>query len=135
MTSPALSICFIGPQAIQTSTGIRFEIAHEFLRPIVRFHDRVNVIGPYMRSQQIPSAMQTDLTNGVKYSLAESSVQEIRSLVHQSAFGFSALRMSFQHSASRQIVALVDGTRFIAVQMIAIAGECYEISRGLFWLP
>ena len=64
MVRPALSRLILASQPIQTSTGVGLEIVHDFLGPNLGLHDYMHMIRPYMRSQQTPAAVLTDLPQG-----------------------------------------------------------------------
>ncbi|MGA2185570.1 MAG: hypothetical protein ABSH47_21330 [Bryobacteraceae bacterium] len=74
--------------------------------------------------------MPTHLTESVEHDSPAAVVQQVRQLIHELAFGFGACRTRWQQSASRQIVAPVNGTCLIAVQVSAVARKGNEVPHG-----
>ena len=87
----------------------------------------MHMIRPHVGGQQTPTAMQTYLPQGVQYDRPAVPVEQIRRLFHALPFIGEALLVSFQQSASGQIVAPIYGTRFIAVQVPAVGCERDEV--------
>ena len=75
MACPSLPIGFIEPHPIQAAAGEGFEVAHDPLRPNLRFHHSVHVSGPHMGRQQTPATMCTHLMNRFQYGVAANLIR------------------------------------------------------------
>jgi hypothetical protein len=127
---PPLSIRIFKSGAAKIPASIRLEIVHDLLGPDVGFHKHVLVIG----QQADPPAVRTYVMESLKHSSPATLVQKIWRLVHQLALSIGVVRMGWQQPGSRQIVVRIDGTRFLAMQVRAIAGEGDEVPHGRwFW--
>jgi hypothetical protein len=126
---PALPIQPIDSQAVQVAARIRLESVHDFLGTNVRFHYCMNVIGSHMCCAEIPATVRTDFAESVEYCRAAVLVEEIGRLVHLPAFHRDTLWIGFCEPASGYVVASVDRTGLIAVQVRPIASESDEVSH------
>jgi hypothetical protein len=127
MTCPSLPTGFFAGESIQSTAGIGLEIVHDLLGRNLRLRDDVHVIGPYMRSQEIPTTARTNLLKRLQHDRAAIAVQPIRRLIHLSKFRCNAPGIGLDGWASKQIVMPVYGTGFLAVEVCAVAGKSDEV--------
>ena len=127
MPRPALTIASIPSHTIQSAAGIRLEIVRNSFRPNIRLHHRMQVIGPHMRCQQNPTAINTNLPQRLQYGLPAATVEQIWRMCHALPFLRSAPRICFQQSASGQIVAPVYRARLITVVVRPVTGERNQV--------
>ena len=61
MARPPLAIGTVVAKPVQGATAIGLQIIQYSLRGRMTIHDHVHVIGPHMRGEEIPAAMQTNI--------------------------------------------------------------------------
>ena len=114
---------------VQAAAGVGLEVIHHSLGASLRFHHDVNVVGPHVGGQQAPVALAASLQQGGQHRLSAASVHTIRRLIHPLSLGGNPLRIGFDHTAPGQIMPSIDGTRFIAVQVAAVASERDQVDH------
>jgi hypothetical protein len=70
-------------------------------------HDGVHMIGPYMRGQQVPTALGTMPPQTRKHNRSGLPVKHIGILQHSLTFQLNPLWTGFQQAASYQIVTAI----------------------------
>jgi hypothetical protein len=135
MPRPSLSIWSIYAALVQSSARLRFEIVHHFFGSGFGLYDGVNVVRSRVRGQKRPSPMPADLPYRIHYRTTAGRVQQIRSLVHQSALVARTRRIGLNQAMSRNVVVPIHGTGFVAMQMRAIARERNQVRHAASFYP
>src|SRR5450759_3398209 len=91
LTSSPFSIGSVAFQALQRAAGVRFELVHDSLGSRLGLHNGMHVVGPYVRSQQIPTAKRAVPPDGRQYYCPARFVEHIGILEHFSPFCHDAL--------------------------------------------
>jgi len=124
---PPLAGGAIQPEPVQTSARIGLEVVHDSLRPNVAVHDDVHVIPAHVCGPKVPVAFGAALDDGCENRLSVDTIQIIGLLIHTSRLCQYPLRICFDQTASERIVFSIHGTRFIAVNVVAVTGESDEV--------
>ena len=80
-----------------------------------------------VRGEQIPTSMLTTPEDRGEDESATWLVQQVGRLRHLSSFEPLEGHLSRTHGATRLVVVRIYRPTFVAVQMRAVAGECYEV--------
>ena len=85
-----------------------------------------------MGDQQAPTAVQTDLPQGMEHGQPAVLAEQIRRLNHNlDSFRWEPLWTGFQQSVSGQIVAPIERTRLLPMQMHAVRGKGDEVPQAI----
>ena len=90
----------------------------------------MHVVGSYMRSQQVPTAVGAMPLQTRKHGRSALLIEYIGTLQHSSTFQCYAPWIRFQQTAAYKIVPAIDGPQFVAVQSRTIAGKSNEIPQA-----
>ena len=90
MARPAFPIGSVACQPVQRPAGVRFELVHDFLGSSLRLHNGVHMVGSYVRSQQIPTAVRAVPLDGRQYYRPARFVEHTGILEHFSTFRHDA---------------------------------------------
>jgi hypothetical protein len=91
MARPSLSTRSILSKPVQGPAAVGLKAIHDFFGLKLGFHDHVHMIGPHMRGQQTPIAVQAHLLQCREYGRTGITVQPIRRLSHALTFGCGTL--------------------------------------------
>ena len=109
-----------------------FQVVHDSLRANLRYDDQVNVSGPHVGCQQIPSALPGSAPVMPAAPLRDGFRLTHPALVHVLAFSRHPLRIRLQQAASKMPIVAIDGSRFVTMQVAAVASKSDEIGTGVF---
>ena len=130
MARPTFPITSFPSQRIQFAAGIRFELIQDFLGLRLRLHHDVYMVGPNVRSQQIPTAVLTMLPDRCQNRRPTRLIQHIRLLEHSALFASDISLVRLQQAAAKQTVVPVDRPGLVAMEAGAVARGCDEISQA-----
>jgi hypothetical protein len=135
--SPSFSIRLVRAALVQSPARVGFEVVHHLLGFRVCLHHGMNVRRPYVRRQKCPLPMGTNLAYRMQHRGTAGRVQQVRSLVHPVALAGCARFVGLNQTMSRNVVAPIHGTDFVAVQMRTIARKRNQVRhrRLVYTLP
>ncbi len=127
MSRPPLSIRTVGTALVQSPARVGFEITHHPVGFRIGVYNCMHVRGPNVPRQKGPVPMRANLPYSVQNCVTFGSIQQVRSMLHQVALARSTLPIGLQQTMSRNIVVPIHGTRFISMQMAAMARERNQV--------
>jgi len=90
-----------------------------------------HMIASHRGRQQIPATVHTYLLNRFQYGVATDLVQVIGRLIHALPRKGDTRGIPFQGRRSRYIVCGINGARFTAVEVAAVANKRDQVSHGI----
>jgi hypothetical protein len=96
MSRPSSSRRLIQAELIQAPTRVRLHIVHDSFWSSSCFHHDVNVIGPYMSSQQIPATFRTPIEQRIEHRVPARVIHAIGTLAHALSLGARPARIGIR---------------------------------------
>ena len=125
--SPPLPLTRSIASVVQRTAGIRLEIPSRAIRFPQPGHDRMNVSGSNMSSEQVPTAEQADFLNPVQHDRCLMAVELERGLLHPLASVLGQARAGIPIPPAVTSTSAIYKTARIAGQMGSVAIECKQV--------